>query len=78
MDSSAQIPCEVCGQLCAVAQNVHIDPSGKRLEWPKASVKPDGIYFTIDCPTCGERQQRIAKRPDPPNSETGDQATPTD
>jgi hypothetical protein len=63
MESAAQIPCEVCGHLAAVLQNEHIDPLGKRLVWPKAAVKSDGIYFTIKCPTCGERSQRIAQRP---------------
>jgi hypothetical protein len=63
MDPPAQIPCEVGGALCAVEHNVHIDARGRRLEWPKAAVKSDGIYFTIICPNCGERSQRIAPRP---------------
>lgn len=66
MDSPAQIPCEVCGQLCAVEQNKLIDPFGKKLEWPKAAVKSDGIYFAIHSPNCGERSQLVAKRPDEP------------
>ncbi len=63
MDSPAHIPCEICQQSSPVAQNSHTDPRGKTIEWPKAAVKPDGIYFTINCPTCGERQQRVADRP---------------
>ena len=42
---------------------LHVDAAGKKLEWPKATVKPDGIYFAISCPQCGEREQCLA-RPD--------------
>jgi ribosomal protein S27E len=68
MDSSAQVSCEVCGEVADVVQNDHVDPSGQHIQWPKASVKPDGIYFAIQCPKCGERSQRMASRP----SEAGD------
>ena len=61
--STTQVPCEVCGELANVAQNENIDPLGKPIRWPKAAVKPDGIYFTINCPKCGERSQLISKRP---------------
>lgn len=63
MDSLAQVSCEVCGETSDVFQNEHVDPAGKRLQWPKASVKADGIYFAINCPKCGERYQLITKRP---------------
>jgi hypothetical protein len=39
----------------------HADVTGKRIEWPKAAVKSDGIYFTIHCPLCGTREQCVAK-----------------
>jgi hypothetical protein len=44
--------------------NSYVDPLGKRIEWPKATVKPDGIYFTIRCPNCGEREQCVARQGD--------------
>jgi hypothetical protein len=37
---------------------------GKRIEWQKATVKPDGIYFAILCPNCGEREQCVARHAD--------------
>jgi ribosomal protein S27E len=63
MTSSTHIPCEVCGQASPIAQNTHVDPLGKTIQWPKAAVKPEGVYFTIDCPKCGERQQLVQARP---------------
>jgi Fe2+ or Zn2+ uptake regulation protein len=63
MGAPAQLTCEKCGQLADIAQNVHVDAAGKRVEWPKVTVKPDGVYFTLVCPACGERQQLTAKRP---------------
>jgi hypothetical protein len=45
-------------------QNTHVDPSGKRIEWPKAAVRSDGLYFAVNCPECGEREQRMAKHGD--------------
>jgi hypothetical protein len=41
--------------------HVHTDTDGKRIEWPKAVVKPDGMYFTIACPACGEREQCMVR-----------------
>jgi ribosomal protein S27E len=70
MGGSAQLKCEVCGQLAEIVNNVHVDAAGKRVEWPKVTVQPDGIYFTINCPACGERQQRAATRPEPPDADT--------
>jgi hypothetical protein len=63
MESPAQVSCEVCRESAEVIQNEHIDPRGKLIRWPKASVKPDGIYFAINCPKCGERSQLMSKRP---------------
>jgi hypothetical protein len=45
-----------------VVLNIHIFSNGAPISWPKAAVNSDGVYFTIICPNCGERQQR---RPDP-------------
>ena len=61
MDKAIQVACEVCGQQSEVMKNRHVDASGKQLEWPKATVKPDGIYFAISCPKCGEREQCMAR-----------------
>lgn len=61
MDEPLQVVCEVCGDKSDVVKNVHVDAAGKRLEWPRASAKPDGIYFTISCPNCGEREQCLAR-----------------
>jgi C4-type Zn-finger protein len=63
LDAPAQVSCEECGKSADVIQNEHIDPLGKLIRWPKALVKPDGIYFAINCPACGERLQLISKRP---------------
>jgi hypothetical protein len=61
VDSSIEVVCENCGQSARMLKNSHVDASGKLLEWPRASVKPDGIYFAIVCPTCGEREQCLAR-----------------
>jgi hypothetical protein len=44
--------------------NSHTPADGKRIEWPKAAVKSDGIYFTIACPSCGEREQCVSRPSD--------------
>ena len=61
MDDPIQVVCEVCGHNAELVKHVHVDATGKRLEWPKATVKPDGIYFAISCPNCGEREQCLAR-----------------
>jgi ribosomal protein S27E len=64
MDFSAtQVKCEVCGELSEIVRNEQIDFMGNRVQWPKVAVKPDGNYFTIICPKCGERSQLATKRP---------------
>jgi ribosomal protein S27E len=63
MNSPTQVSCDICGQLADVSQNEHIDPSGNLIRWPKAATKPDGIYFAVECPKCGERYQLVSKRP---------------
>ena len=63
MDGPIEVPCEVCGEQAKMLKYLHVDAAGKKLEWPKATVKPDGIYFAISCPQCGEREQCLA-RPD--------------
>ena len=64
MDEPLQVTCEICDEKADVVHNVHVDASGTRLEWPKASVKSDGIYFTLNCPTCGEREQCLSRHGD--------------
>lgn len=61
MVAGTKVTCELCGEKADIVQNMHVDPSGKRLEWPKVAVKSDGIYFAIKCPECGEREQCVAK-----------------
>lgn len=61
MGVPTQVTCEICGEKAEILQNAHVDPSGKRIEWPKAVVKPDGLYFAVNCPGCGEREQCMAK-----------------
>ena len=38
----------------------YVDAVGMPIQWPKATVKDDGIYFAINCPNCGEREQLMA------------------
>jgi myo-inositol catabolism protein IolC len=61
MDQPIHLPCELCGSQAMVAMHSHTDATGKAIEWPKATVKEDGIYFSIDCPQCGNRDQLMAK-----------------
>lgn len=61
MGAATQVTCEICGEKAAIMQNVHVDPIGRRIEWPKAAVKSGGLYFAVDCPECGEREQCMAK-----------------
>ena len=72
MESSAQISCEVCGEPADVVENEHVDALGKLIRWPKAATKPDGIYFAINCPKCGERYQRVSKRPGNPQDQANE------
>jgi hypothetical protein len=60
MNPPLTIVCEECGSEAPVTMAGHADETGKRIEWPKATVKPDGIYFDIDCRLCGAREQRVA------------------
>ena len=62
MNQPLNVTCEVCGSLADMVMFAHVDPQGKRIEWPKAAVKPGGIYFAIACPKCGEREQCLAAR----------------
>ncbi len=61
MPEPISLKCDVCGAVAKVAMNSHEDASGKRIEWPKASMKSDGLYFAISCPNCGEREQFLAR-----------------
>jgi len=60
--------------LIPESQNEHIERSGQRVQWPKVSVKPNGIYFAITCPKCGERSQLVSKRPWSPGASEPRQA----
>jgi ribosomal protein S27E len=64
MNPPLKVPCEICGADAPVQMLTHTGSDGGRVEWPKAVVRPDGIYFAIDCPTCGEREQCVAKPSD--------------
>ena len=64
MADPISVRCEVCGKTAEIAANSHVDAEGKRLEWPKAVVKHDGLYFTIRCPHCGEREQCMVRKAD--------------
>jgi rRNA maturation protein Nop10 len=64
MPDPIKVRCEVCGEAAEIARNAHIEPDGSRIEWPKAAVKSDGLYFTLSCPNCGEREQLVAKKDD--------------
>jgi len=59
-----RVPCEICHAMADIMQNEQMDESGKVITWPKAANKADGIYFTINCPTCGEREQRLLRYED--------------
>ena len=61
MSKASQVTCELCGEKADILQNSHVDPAGKRIEWPKATVRSDGLYFAVHCPECGEREQCMAK-----------------
>jgi hypothetical protein len=58
------VACELCSSQANVEMCAHTDASGQRIEWPKATVNPDGLYFTIDCPNCGKRDQLMASPSD--------------
>jgi hypothetical protein len=59
------ILCELCGTQAEAMMSHYVDARGNAIKWPKATVKDDGIYFAITCPTCGERDQRMAAPSDP-------------
>ena len=61
MTQPIYVSCEKCGSEAAIVPDAHTDADGKRIEWPKANIKPDGMYFTIACKTCGQREQCIVR-----------------
>jgi DNA-directed RNA polymerase subunit RPC12/RpoP len=61
MPDPISLKCDECGATAEIAMNSHEDAAGKRIEWPKASMKSDGLYFAINCPNCGEREQFLTK-----------------
>jgi hypothetical protein len=64
MNKPVSVACEVCGSPANMVMLAHMGAEGNRVEWPKAAVKADGIYFTIACPNCGEREQCVARHGD--------------
>jgi hypothetical protein len=64
MNPPLKIMCERCSSEAVAVMHQYVDPTGERIEWPKAEVKSDGIYFSIDCPQCGIREQCMAKPSD--------------
>jgi hypothetical protein len=64
MEEALRVACDVCGQQSDIVKNSHVDAAGKRVEWPKVSVKAGRMYFTIRCPQCGEREQCVAQAND--------------
>jgi hypothetical protein len=61
MSQPIKIACELCGTTAEVMMDGHVNQQGERIEWPKATVKSDGIYFAINCPQCGQREQCMAR-----------------
>ena len=61
MGQPIQLTCELCGSQATLDVNSHTDASGKRIEWPKAVLKPGGIFFVVNCPQCGSREQLMAE-----------------
>ncbi len=54
------ISCKICDSEATAVMSQYVDAVGMPIEWPKATVKDDGIYFVINCPNCGEREQLMA------------------
>jgi hypothetical protein len=51
--------CDCCGCTAKLVLNVVVGNDGKRIEWPKAAVKDGAIFFSVDCPHCGLREQCV-------------------
>jgi len=65
MAEPIRLKCDACGSMATIIPaTLHIDAKGRRIETPRASVKADGIYFAINCPQCGEREQCLARSHD--------------
>lgn len=64
MGGPTLVTCDICGEQAELLQNSHVDPAGKRIEWPRAAVRSGGLYFAVNCPECGEREQCMAKASD--------------
>jgi hypothetical protein len=50
MPDPINLKCDVCGATAEVLMNSHEDGGGKRIEWPKAVVKSDGLYLRFLAP----------------------------
>jgi endogenous inhibitor of DNA gyrase (YacG/DUF329 family) len=64
MSQPLTVVCNDCGSTVTVEMMSYTDAAGQRIEWPKAIVKSDGIYFSVNCPQCGQRDQLMADRSD--------------
>jgi hypothetical protein len=64
MGQPITVACELCGSEAMIEMTAYTDATGKRIEWPKAAVKSDGIFFSITCPKCGIRDQLMAQSDD--------------
>jgi hypothetical protein len=64
MSKPILVPCDQCGAQATMQVNVHTGADGNRVEWPKAAVRPDGVYFALSCPQCGDRDQLMAEPSD--------------
>jgi hypothetical protein len=58
------VACALCGSQATVEMNAHKAADGKVIEWPKATVRDGGMYFSIACPKCGAREQLMASSSD--------------
>jgi hypothetical protein len=64
MGQPIAVSCELCGSQATVEVCSYTDSTGKRIEWPKATVRSNGIYFAVSCPQCGVRDQLMAQPDD--------------
>jgi hypothetical protein len=64
MGGEIAINCVRCGSAADLLKNAYVDATGRRVEWPKVTVRPGRLYFSIHCPNCGEREQCVAEATD--------------
>ena len=56
--------CERCGADAAVLLVLGPDSHGRWIRTPKTAMRPGGLCLAINCPKCGESEQRITMPPD--------------